>query len=315
MSHLYIDRSGAALALIGKSLEIRAGNQSPVRLPLAHVEAIVIRGQATFDSGFLAQCWSRQISVQLLSGRRNEPTARFDGANHKDARLRLKQSALHLDTLERRRIAALVVRSKLLAQRRTLRLVTAPRNDARMLSLKALDAMGRARGRLSGTPPSLETLRGVEGAASAAYFRAFSKLFPPSLEFTNRRRRPPPDPVNAVLSLTYTLATAEAARALAICGFDPAIGFLHDLGHGRPALALDLVEPLRPKVDLIVLKFFRERVLTAQHFKKEPDGSVLIGKAARSRIYENWEECRPSIFRQAANYARSAARQIRNVDG
>lgn len=106
--------------------------------------------------------------------------------------------------------------------------------------------------------------------------------------------------------------TGEATRALAICGFDPAIGFLHDLGHGRPALALDLVEPLRPLADLMVLRLFRNRILTSRHFTTEPDGAVLLGKAGRGHFYAAWDESMPRIRHRAISWSRLAVRAIRS---
>ena len=95
----------------------------------------------------------------------------------------------------------------------------------------------------------MERLRGIEGAAAAAYFQGFTRLFPPSLEFTGRNRRPPRDPVNAVLSLSYTPLHFEAVQAVCAAGLDPLIGFYHELVFGRESLASDLIEPLWPKVD------------------------------------------------------------------
>jgi len=311
MSTLYIDKSGTKLRLIGQAIEIRTANAPPTRLPLTHVECIVVRGNAEFSSGFLSQCWARQVSVQLLSGRQNRPTARIDGAAHNDARIRVAQAAMYLDHSERCRVAIKMLRCKLLAQRRALREMVSTHAEARKLSLRAIEALTRSASHLRGTQPDLDQIRGIEGSAAAAYFRAFALQFPQSLGFSGRKRRPPPDPVNATLSLAYTLATSEASRALAISGFDPAIGILHDLGHGRPALALDLVEPLRPIADLFVLQLFRKRVLTARHFKTEPDGSVLLGKAGRAHFYSIWEETLPQIRRRAERWSRKAVRAIR----
>lgn len=311
MSTLYIDNPTARLTLLGQSIEVRTSSAPPTRLPLAHIDCLVLRGRVDLDSSLLSQCWSRRISVQFLSGRRGEPTARFDGMTHNDARIRLRQSAAHLDPHTRRIVAASVVRSKLLAQRLALRSMTPTRADAHRLTLVALEALARSATQLRGNPPDLERLRGIEGAAAAAYFRAFTRLFPPSLGFATRQRRPPPDPVNATLSLAYTMATGEAARALAICGLDPAIGFLHDLGHGRPALALDLVEPLRPLADQMVLGLFRDRILTARHFTTERDGAVLLGKAGRAHFYAAWEEILPNLRARAMARSRHAARSLR----
>jgi CRISPR-associated protein Cas1 len=114
----------------------------------------------------------------------------------------------------------------------------------------AIDTIARLR-RLADRGEILDrdTLTGLEGAGAAAYFRAYATLFAPSREFSRRRRRPPPDPVNVCLSLGYTLLHHEAVRELQVVGLDPLLGFLHVSERGRESLASDIVEPLRPHVD------------------------------------------------------------------
>lgn len=104
----------------------------------------------------------------------------------------------------------------------------------------------------------METLRGLEGGASATYFQAYTKLFPESLRFKKRNRRPPEDPVNAMLSLCYTLLHYEIVREIEVIGLDPTIGFYHQFDYGRESLACDLVELYRIDVDRFVWELFRE---------------------------------------------------------
>lgn len=316
MTSLYIDRKDASLSLLGNALEIRLPGRPPERLPLDHAERIVLHGAATLSTGFLAQAWERGISVLILSGRRGEATARFHGAPHNDAAIRLAQMRANLDPARRAAAVRFILRGKLLAQRRLLATLAAHRNGGRGLASDALAALGRASLKLRNrTETSLDALRGGEGAAAAAYFRAYARFFTPSLGFAQRLRRPPPDPVNAALSLGYTLATFEAGRAAEIAGLDPAIGFLHDLAHGRHALALDLVEPLRPRVDLMVHDLFHDRRLTGRHFAGQPDGAVLLGKAGRALFYAAWEEAAPPLRRHARSLARQAVRALRHAPG
>lgn len=314
MTSLYIDRKDASLSLLGGAIEIRLPGRPPERLPLGHAERIVLHGTATLSTGFLSQAWERGISVLILSGRRSEATARFHGAPHADAAIRLAQMRVHLDPDRRLAAAQLVVRSKLVAQRRLLVALTTARNSGRSTAFDALASLSRAtlksRGEAAG---DLDMLRGTEGAAAAAYFRAYARFFAPSLGFTQRKRRPPPDPVNAALSLGYTIATFEAGRAAEIAGLDPAIGFLHDLSHGRHALALDLVEPLRPQVDRLVHDLFHSRQLTDRHFTLQPDGGMLMSKAGRARFYGAWEESALPLRRHARRLARQAVRALRSL--
>ena len=116
--------------------------------------------------------------------------------------------------------------------------------------------------------PRIASLRGLEGAAAAAYFEALAEILPESLHFCGRNRQPPRDPINAVLSLTYTLLHAEAVLALYGTGLDPFIGFYHALNFGRESLACDLMEALRPQADRFVLTLFRQETLTTDDFSK-----------------------------------------------
>ena len=134
----------------------------------------------------------------------------------------------------------------------------------------------------------IDSLRGIEGAAAAAYFEAFTSLFPPSLEFTGRNKRPPRDPVNACLSLAYTLVHFEAVAASYAAGLDPLLGLYHEPAFGRESLASDLIEPLRPHADAWVWSLFRERVLTGEHFHNDK-GAVLLGKTGRQYFYTRFE--------------------------
>ncbi|NWF92148.1 MAG: CRISPR-associated endonuclease Cas1 [Syntrophaceae bacterium] len=116
---------------------------------------------------------------------------------------------------------------------------------------------------------SLETVRGYEGRGSAVYFQGFSKGFiPEELQFPGRVRRPPTDPINALLSLGYTLLLNQVIAAVNLVGFDPYFGSLHSMDYGRPSLALDLMEEWRPTiVDTLVLSVFNLKALTQSDFE------------------------------------------------
>jgi CRISPR-associated protein Cas1 len=117
---------------------------------------------------------------------------------------------------------------------------------------------------------SLDTLRGYEGRGSAIYFEGFSKGFlAEDLEFPGRVRRPPTDPINALLSLGYTLLLNQVIAAVSLVGFDPYFGSLHTVDYGRPSLALDLMEEWRPIiVDTLVLSVFNLKALTPSDFEE-----------------------------------------------
>ncbi len=309
---VYIDRKDAALGYRDGALELRVPDAGPRRIPLRGMERLIIRGAATCTSGLLAQLWERRISVLFLSGRRSEPGARFHGGVHNDAGIRVAQVLACADARTRCQLARMLVLAKLHRQRRVLETLAHSCPGGARKAASGLRATKTAQEQIvQQSGPGLDWLRGMEGAAAAGYFSSYKAFFAPSLGFEARKRRPPPDPVNAVLSLGYTLAVFEAGRAAALAGLDTAIGALHGLGHGRPALSLDLVEPLRPLVDRFTQGLFARRTLTARHFKATPEGGMLLAKAGRQHFYTAWEAQAAPLRRLARQHARFAVHWLR----
>lgn len=139
---------------------------------------------------------------------------------------------------------------------------------------------------------TLDEVRGLEGAAAAAYFSAAGRLLPDDMGFDRRSRRPPLDTVNSALGYGYALLTAECVSALVAAGLDPNVGILHTASGRRPGLALDLMEELRPLiVDQVVFAAARKRVLTPDHgapVTGEP--GVHLTKAGKSALVRSYEK-------------------------
>ena len=137
----------------------------------------------------------------------------------------------------------------------------------------------------------LPAVMGFEGAAAAAWYGWLALHLPPAWGFAGRNRRPPRDPVNALLSLGYTLLGGEMFGAVQAAGLDPALGFLHGVVPGRESLVLDLIEPLRPGVDAVVLGLL-DRVLTPRQFTAHPEHGCRLNKEGRGLFYRAWAEAR-----------------------
>jgi CRISPR-associated protein Cas1 len=195
------------------------------------------------------------------------------------------------------------IRAKTRAQIRLLDTLLNHRADMRKPLTDALSSLHGARLNLAVGIVEVAQLRGLEGAAARAYFQGLSAVFPPSLEFSGRNRRPPRDPVNACLSLGYTLLHFDAVSACHIAGLDPLLGFYHRPSYGRESLASDLIEPLRPHLDHHIWQLFRERDLREDHFTRSGD-ACLMGKAGRTIFYRAYED-------QAAPARRMLLRQCR----
>lgn len=312
---LYIDHRDTSLEIDGAALRVRLPDHPPQTLPLALLERVVLISDTTLDSSLLATLADAGVGLVAFGGRGGRRVAHVVGALHGDARIRLNQALAASDLHERNILARHFVRSKLRAQQRLLRSAEEQRPDLRHAMVTGVEALGRALDSLRRDRPGDDHLRGLEGAAAAAYFRGFCELFPARLGFLARVRRPPRDPVNALLSLGYTLAMQSAVQSCWVTGLDPGVGFLHAPAHGRPALACDLLEPWRATVDQFVWTLFRQETLRPEHFGVDGSGACLLGKAGRRHFYAAWQTVRPGLDRGMRRYARALAHILRHRAG
>jgi len=135
----------------------------------------------------------------------------------------------------------------------------------------------------------ISTVIGIEGCASATYFKAFGKMFRRELQFTVRSKRPPKDPINALLSLGYMLITSEMFSIVSAMGFDPYLGFLHSVEYGRQSLALDLIEEFRQVViDRLTLEIINKEILKEEDFE-EKEGGIYLKEDSMRKYFEHYE--------------------------
>ena len=294
MTSLFVDRRGVELKLDGEALVFAENGERVGTVPLMPLSRVFLRGDVKLSASLLGKLGEHGIGVVVLSGRLGRPSLLL-GCPHNDASRRIAQYRLSLDEGFCLRFARAVVHAKLLGQLELIR----ERREARALHRYPLVTCER---RLEGmigqidAQASIASLRGLEGAAAASYFEALGEILPEGLHFSGRNRQPPRDPVNALLSLTYTLLHAEAVLALHGAGLDPYVGFYHALDFGRESLACDLIEALRPHADRFVLGLFRDETLRAADFSKTAD-ACLLGKAGRGRFYAAFET-RAEFFRR-----------------
>lgn len=310
MRALYLDRKNSELVLDLGAILVRVPGERPTRVPLCGLERLIVKGEAKISTALLAALHEADVGLLVLSGRRAEPKATLLGRPHADVRLRLAQFEAARDPDRRLAFARPVVLAKLDGQMRLLARACERRPDLHRPLALALEAVA-ARKRAA-QEADLAGLLGCKGAAAAAYFEAYAQLFPPALGMQGRNRRPPRDPVNAALSLGYTLATHAAVRALAQVGLDPLLGFLHAPAFGRPALACDLVEPVRVHVDELVWRLFAERRLRPEGFRCDHTG-CLMGKAARETFYAAFEHELAALPRLLRQMAAGLARELRRL--
>lgn len=295
MTSLYVDRRGVVLKADGEALVFFENNERVGTVPLAPLARVFLRGDVTLQSSLLAKLGERGIGVVVLSGRKAEPTLLL-GRPHNDAARRIAQYRRSTDEHFCLGFAKAVVEAKLRAQVAFLAERREQEPQSRYLLTLSLRRLDSAIAAIEGAT-NAASLRGIEGNGAAAYFEGFADLLPERLHFRTRNRRPPKDPVNAVLSLGYTLLHAEGVLALYGAGLDPFIGFFHALDFGRESLACDIVEPLRVEVDRHTLLLFRRECLRPSDFSTV-DGGCLLGKAGRTRFYAEWEPVAERLRKQ-----------------
>ncbi|MFM8443001.1 MAG: CRISPR-associated endonuclease Cas1 [Methylococcus sp.] len=288
-----------------------AGNRRGT-VPLNQVDRVVMRGRATITTGALGILAEAGVALLVLSGRQGRSAAIMQGNLRGDTQRRIAQYAWYADDAVRVGWSRLLVALKLRAQAAFLRRLGAARPDCRPALHAGARQIQAALTALNAAPAaelSLPRLNGIEGAAAAAYFAAFTQVFPPSLNFTGRNRRPPRDPVNAALSLAYTLLHFEAVQACQLNGLDPYVGFYHEPAHRRESLAADLIEPLRVHIDRWVWRLFADRELRAEDFV-EDNGACLLKKEGRALFYARYETLAPPLRRLLRRYGLAVVRRL-----
>lgn len=307
MSSLFIDRRDIQLEHDSGALVIRDRGERIATIPLAPITRVFLRGSVHLSASVLSHLGERGIGVVILSGRKGQPTLLF-GRPHNDARLRIEQTRCSLNTSFCLRYARHLVREKIHQQHQWLDQLRSQYPAQRYPLTHAMRQL-QAQADKSSTASHIDSLRGLEGAAASAYFSGLRAVVPDSLGFHERNRRPPRDPFNTLLSLTYTLAHAETALALHTAGLDPCIGYYHQISHARESLACDLMEPIRPLADSICLTLVRDQTLTAEHFS-HAGGACLLGKAGRTRYYAAYEQHAPALRQAIRQHVRHLANLI-----
>lgn len=310
MATLILDRSNIELRADGNALAFYQPDGRRGSVPLKLLERVILQGQITMDSTTLAKLAEAGVTTLLLSRRHSRRIGLILGPAHNDAAVRLAQAQRVCDAAWQGWWARRQVQSKLRAQLLLLTYAMSERSEQRKPLFDAIASLRSALESLSGDASTPSSTRGIEGAAAHAYFRGYSALFPPALRFTGRNRRPPRDPVNACLSLGYTLLHFDAVHAAHMAGLDPLLGFYHRPAFGRESLASDLIEPLRPRIDAWVWSLFSSRALRAEHFSMDKD-ACLLQKAGRAIFYEGYEHVARPLRRALQRQCRLLARAFR----
>ncbi len=314
---VYVQARGAKVAKDGETLQIFVDDQKVTSARLAEVSQLVLWGNIYLTSPALQELMVRQIPVSWHSfgGWFMGHTI---GTGHKNVELRTAQYRASFEPDRCLRIARGLVVAKIQNCRTLLR-----RNWKSGEAPEAILDGFRQDIDLAKRVRSLQELLGAEGNSAARYFRHFSELIrkPPEQEnfafdFTHRNRRPPADPVNALLSFAYSLLVRTWTVTLTAVGFDPYRGFYHQPRYGRPALALDMMEPFRPLIaDSSVIQAINNGEIKPTDFVSAA-GSVALDAEGRKRFIATFErrldhEITHPLFEYRISYRRLLELQAR----
>ncbi len=290
LNTLFVQTQGAYLRLDHDTLRVEAEGETLLRVPLLHLGGLAVFGNVMLSPFLIHRCAEdrRQIVWFSRSGRFR---ARLQSPVSGNVLLRVAQFEAARDPERTLALARAFVAGKVRGARQVLLRAAREAERPPAVVRRALATMEWAAEALAEAADT-DTVRGIEGQAAADYFAALPRLIRnPDFTFGGRNKRPPRDPVNALLSFVYTLVRTDCEAALEGVGLDPQVGFLHVLRPGRPALALDLMEELRAWwADRLVLTLVNRRQLRKRDFEEKPGGAVYLNERGRREVLTAYQK-------------------------
>jgi len=251
------------------------------RIPLNMIEKLIVIGKPLVSCDVWQKLAERHIPVLIFPAKNGKSPAYFTGGVSGNVHLRISQHMAFQNTKLQLTIARWLLDEKLEGQECLLRSLS---NDERILAI--CDLIKDRRMNLH-KMKCTNKLMGQEGVAASLYFQALSKFIPKKWGFNGRNKRPPKDPVNALLSYTYVIASSKILRSIFDKGLDPSVSFLHAIHTNRENLAADLMEPLRPSLDKFVL-FLIDNELSEKDFVQKGNNGCFLNKTGRKIYFDNW---------------------------
>lgn len=287
MANLYITEQNSVLRKTGERLRVHKEDQVLLDKQCHKLDAVMIFGNVQFTTQAVHEMMAHGIELAILT-RNGRLVGQLTSPATKNIALRVKQFRQYdnegfcLD-YARTLVAAKIANS--------LGVVKAFYRNHTEAELGGAVRELRHQQETALTGVSIESLRGIEGSAARTYFSALSRMIRTDLPFEGRRKRPPTDPVNALLSLGYTMLFNEISSLLDGLGFDPYLGYLHAVDYGRASLAADLMEPFRaPVVDRFTLNLLNLGILKEEDFKTQSrGGAVQLRRAGLQRYFTEYE--------------------------
>ena len=289
LNTLYITRQESYLHKERETIIVKNGDQKLGQFPALTVGNISCFGQISVSPFLMGYCAKQGIGLAFYT-EYGKFLARVQGRQSGNVLLRRAQYRWADDNEKSLAVARLMVAAKITNSRTVL--LREVRNHGENIALERASTHLLASLRNAKIAVSIAQIMGIEGDAAAAYFDVFNELLRGSeFVFGGRIKRPPTDPVNALLSFTYSLITQECVSALQGVGLDPMVGFLHQDRPGRASLALDLLEEFRASwADRFVLTLINRKQIKLQDFVTEASDAVRLTEDARKNLLVAYQE-------------------------
>lgn len=330
MRHVVIDQKGCQLSYERQILLIHHDSfLRPISLPFNQIQSLTISTLVNLSSNLLTKLSEHRIALCILPGQNSGKPCFLKGDWHFGVTRRCQQYEIVRNTTFCSHWATVIVKIKLRQQANLLRyLLTTSQQlsdeqqqailqtcqqihwSSRRLKTYFLQRETSSTTQIPRISPAYDiaSLRGVEGASANQFFGCYQLFFNSQLNFNNRNRRPPKDPVNTVLSLGYTLLQSICEQAVYSVGFDPYLGVLHDISYGRASLACDFAELQRHEIELWVWQLFADGTLTLADFSLNSQANMAhrpceLLKSGRNRFYEVFSAIQAKLKKQALRNA------------
>ncbi len=287
MANLYLTEQGSILRKTGDRLIVQKDSEILLDVQCSKIEAILIFGNVQFTTQAVHELFEHGIEMALLT-RTGRLLGQITSPATKNIELRVSQFKRYDDAAFRLDLSKAIVNGKVI---NCLTLLKAFSYNHPNVGLS---------GEISGIEMLIKdisasdnaaSLRGIEGTAARTYFSGFEKMILGGFTFEGRKKHPSTDPVNALLSFGYTLIFNEISSLLDGLGFDPYLGYFHEVEYGRASLASDLQEEFRAAVDRFTLFLINNRMLNNEDFfPNQKDGSVYLKREAMKKYFVEYEK-------------------------
>lgn len=300
LNTLYVTSEDSYLALDGENVVVFENKTELGRVPLHNLEEILSFGYRGTSPALMGACVERNISLCYLTPQ-GKFLARVSGKTKGNVVLRQQQYDSSRDESISLEIAKNCILGKVYNARWVLE--RAIRDHSLQIDVEQVKSASnflKNSQNLIQNSQSKDQLRGYEGEAASIYFGVFDQLILQQKKdfiFKGRNKRPPLDPVNALLSFAYTLLTNTITSALESVGLDPYVGYLHTDRPGRASLSLDLIEELRAVLaDRFVLSLINRKMVMRKNFSQKENGAILMDEELRKRVLVEWQNKKKEII-------------------